>query len=111
MTATGELTLRDERGMEEAMVCHNIECSYHDEKMTDNCSKGEPPDVDRCKNATHHHACDCREAMIKVVCETLLLAHEHINMIAIKMGYRDNHTGDRITCDCSACKAARELLK
>ena len=30
------------------MKCDNGICSFHDETMTDNCSKGEPPDVENC---------------------------------------------------------------
>lgn len=32
------------------MNCDKTKCHYYDETMTDNCSKGEPPNVEKCEN-------------------------------------------------------------
>jgi hypothetical protein len=49
---------------------------------------------------THHHACDCREAKIKLVAETLLAAHDAYVYC----------NGSSVSCQCEACQAARELI-
>jgi hypothetical protein len=35
------------------MDCSNTNCNFFDSKMTDNCSKGEPPNVENCAQRSH----------------------------------------------------------
>lgn len=51
---------------------------------------------------THHYACDCREAMMKAICDQMLL--EHDEMAKFTAGF-----GAKVQCECPACKNIREL--
>lgn len=52
---------------------------------------------------THHHACACRETLIKAICRHLL--YEHRELSAFMAGFAKPQE-----CDCKACKAARILM-
>jgi len=41
---------------------------------------------------THHYACDCREELIRIVCQSLIGAHG-------------------MKCACIGCEAARKLIR
>ena len=52
---------------------------------------------------THHHACDCREAMIKRIAERFL--HEHLELARFMAGFAKPSL-----CFCAGCIEARKLL-
>ena len=60
------------------------------------------PNIDR-ECVTHYNACDCREAMIKIIAEKCIKEHEETKKLLA--GFRKADT-----CKCNICKIARDLL-
>jgi len=54
---------------------------------------------------THYKSCDCRELLLKTVCDTLIKEHAKTKRF-IGFGYNAD-----LDCQCEGCQAARELLK
>ena len=67
------------------MKCKNYTCDYHDVQMTDNCSKGEPPNVGSCPHRSygkdnggdkfHYHEIVDRCHIICSMIDDLLIDH------------------------------------
>ena len=54
------------------------------------------------KCISHHHACDCRESKMRMICKSVL--RDHAELQRFKAGF-----GKAKPCACEICKKIKEL--